>query len=364
MKTEPGKAALWRLGALRAVVVLLMLSLSMGNLQATLAEVSLQDSTPTVRIQPAQSVVGVGQTFTVEVMLDNFSDLGAYEFDMAFDPSVVRVDSVVDGGFLGSTGRQVASVGPEIDNVGGLVSFGAYSWSESDPPEPGPNADDPGTLAIITLTALNPGTTALNLIDETEAAGNPDWDYYCLVADTQANEWPDPGAGRDLNVEDGTVIGISIRGDYDPDATSDIGFFRDGVWGILKSSATPPFDYDDSMWFSWGKAGDTPVVGDFDGDGKADPTVWRPPEGGQSAVHLMLLSGTTPPYDYGQAQFKDSGWPILGDIPVEGDFDGDGKTDVAIWRGSNGVWIIAKSSSDFNDYIFTQWGTTGDMPLP
>ncbi len=75
----------------------------------------------------------------------------------------------------------------------------------------------------------------------------------------------------------------------------------------------------------------------------------------------MLLSGTTPPYYYGQAQYKASGWPILGDTPVAGDFNGDGMTDVAIWRKSNGVWIIAESPN-WTSYIFAQWGQDGDIP--
>lgn len=147
--------------------------------------------------------------------------------------------------------------------------------------------------------------------------------------------------------------------DFDGDGTDDIAFFRpsSGLWGVLKSSAD--FDYGDAMWFSWGGSEDRPVIGYFDNDVKADPTVWHPPEGGQSATHRMLLS--TKGYDYGQSQFKDSGWPTLGDTPVAGDFNGDGMTDVAIWRESTGTWIIAESPT-WTSYIFAQWGQGGDIP--
>ena len=38
--------------------------------------------------------------------------------------------------------------------------------------------------------------------------------------------------------------------------------------------------------------------------------------------------------------------------------------DPGIWRASQGVWIIPKSSSNYTQYIIMQWGQTGDIPLP
>ena len=158
----------------------------------------------------------------------------------------------------------------------------------------------------------------------------------------------------------GQLGDFPVVADFDRDGKADLGFYRDGLWGVLKS--TQSYSFGSAQFFSWGGAGQQPILGDFDGDSKADIAYMVPPAGGQSAAYAILKSGTG--YDFGQAVFVSAGFPSLGDTPVVGDYDGDGKGDPGIWRQSQGVWIIALSSGSYASYIFTQWGQPGDIAFP
>ncbi|TAL47229.1 MAG: hypothetical protein EPN89_08960 [Methylovulum sp.] len=89
---------------------------------------------------------------------------------------------------------------------------------------------------------------------------------------------------------------------------------------------------------------------DFDGDGKTDYAIFRPSNG---RWWIRYASGVTKSYPWGKK----------GDIPAPADITGDGRAELIVFRPGNGTWYI-RSWEPLKTYKPIAWGQNGDIPVP
>lgn len=106
----------------------------------------------------------------------------------------------------------------------------------------------------------------------------------------------------------------------------------------------------------FGQAGDRPIAGDWDGDGIGDVGVYR---SNTSIFLLRVEEGSTvvpchgcPPQTV--IRINTTQFGSAGDLPVTGDWDGDGKDSLGVFQLTNDFFATNGSSS---------FGFIGDLPL-
>ncbi|MGC2234656.1 MAG: choice-of-anchor Q domain-containing protein [Pyrinomonadaceae bacterium] len=174
---------------------------------------------------------------------------------------------------------------------------------------------------------------------------------------TDQRGFPRPGTGSKISdigayERQSNDLVVPAAFDFEDDGRADLSVFRANSdpafadFQIRKSSDNLLLGY------SWGLPGDKLAPADYDGDGKTDVAVWREAEG--NFYILNSANGTLRQENFG----------LTGDILSVGDWDGDTKADLAVYRAGAQSFFYYRGSLNNPSGSVTSiaWGISGDLP--
>jgi hypothetical protein len=144
----------------------------------------------TVRLEtPPDTPIAGRESFDVTAVVDNVTNLGAFQFQLTYDSHVIELQDVKEGPFLGSSGRPVQCLPPR--RTEGSIDFTCVTL--------GATPDGPagsGVLAILTFQPVGAGTSPLHF-------------EQLILTDPPANRLPSEMEDTSLIVEQAPGGGFS-----------------------------------------------------------------------------------------------------------------------------------------------------------
>ncbi|MFD9896434.1 trypsin-like serine protease, partial [Amycolatopsis sp. NPDC059027] len=199
-------------------------------------------------------------------------------------------------------------------------------------------ADVPLSQATLLGTVTTPGFTHGNL------PGKQTW-YYRIV--------PVTATGQDAlaSTVASATTQLATVADFTGDDKDDVATFTRGELAdvyVAPSDGTK-FTNPAAKWSDYLVAGqEIPLSGDFNGDGKADIATFA--RGATGVVTVALSNGT----GFDQPKTWHNHFSIGNEIPMTGDFNGDGKTDIATFTRGDAADVYV-SFSDGTKFVQDGW---------
>lgn len=135
---------------LRVVAIIAGVFLASLFVSAALADTVLS-------VVPASSTVSTSDTFAVDVSISGVTDLYDFQFDLSFNPAVLKATNILEVAFLSSGGSTFFIPGT-IDNAAGTITFNANTLLTAIS-----GVSGSGALVEFDFTALAGGTSSLDL---------------------------------------------------------------------------------------------------------------------------------------------------------------------------------------------------------
>ncbi|HEV7763303.1 MAG TPA: peptidoglycan DD-metalloendopeptidase family protein [Acidimicrobiales bacterium] len=146
---------------------------------------------------------------------------------------------------------------------------------------------------------------------------------------------------------------VPLAGDWNGDGRDTVGAYRpaDATFHLVDDAGArlPTFGY--------GAVGDLPLAGDWNGDGRDSVGVYRPSD---ATFHLRDDAGRTlPAFRFGRAAAAGARADAV--LPVAGDWDGDGRDTVALFRRADATFVARDDQGAALPAL--RYGAAGDLPL-
>ena len=150
-----------------------------------------------------------------------------------------------------------------------------------------------------------------------------------------------------------------------PSSVAKVGIFRDGFYWLLDVDGNRQWDDPPDQAFAYGGiAGDIPITGDWTGDGHTKAGIYRAKNG-----DFILDTNGDEVFDAGDAVYKflqNEGGPLPTDVPVVGDWNGSGTTKIGIVRDGF-LWLLDLNGDGIyepgTDLEYVFGGAPGDIPV-